>query len=173
MRTPAADARRWKVRKGQKMKWVTRSHAHVEKVACPWLITRFVDSDAEFLFVPANQVQKVVEETGAISFDVRGAQLGHQNGKCTFETIIERYELTDRALQRLAQIVHSTEMPTGDAIAPGLSAIATGYSLRFPQDLDNLDQQFEVYDCLYLWCQMEVAKLPPEPRIRPAPSITV
>ena len=86
------------------MKWVTRSHVHVDRIACPWLISRFVDSDAEFLFVPKSQVQQVVKETGATPFDAPGVELGHHDGKCSFETIIEHFGLTDKALLRLAKI---------------------------------------------------------------------
>ncbi len=142
------------------MKWVTRSHVHVDRVACPWLISRFIDSDAEFLFVPRSQVQKVAEETGAIPFDAPGVELGHKDGKCSFETIIEHYGLTDKGLLRLAQIVHSADVRADrdqDPIASGLEAIAVGYSLRFPDDLENLGRQFEVYDALYACCRLQVA----------------
>jgi hypothetical protein len=142
------------------MKWVTRSHVHVDRVACPWLISRFVDSEAEFLFVPKGQIQRVVEETGAIPFDAPGVELGHRDGKCSFETIVEHYGLTDRALLRLAQIVHSADVEADldlDPIARGLEAIAVGYSIRFPDDQENLARQFEVYDALYAWCRLQVA----------------
>ena len=143
------------------MKWVTRSHVHVERVACPWLITRFVDSEAEFLFVPRSQIERVVEETGAIPFDAPGAELGHHDGKCSFETIIEHFGLTDKALLRLARIVHGADVEADrdlDPIARGLEAIAVGYGLRFPDDLENLERQFDVYDALYAWCRLQVAK---------------
>ena len=143
------------------MKWVTRSHVHVDRVACPWLISRFIDSEAEFFFVPKGQIQKVVEETGAIPFDAPGVELGHRDGKCSFETIVEHYGLTDRALLRLARIVHSADVEADldlEPIAPGLEAIAVGYSLRFPDDLENLARQFDVYDALYAWCRLQVAK---------------
>jgi hypothetical protein len=151
------------------MNWITRSHVHVDRVACPWLITRFIDSDAEFLFVPKSQVQEVAEREGAIPFDAPGVELGHRPpepgkegfSKCSFETIIETYGLTDPALLRLARIVHAADVSTDlhtDPIAPGLEAIAVGYSLRFPDDLENLSQQFAVYDALYAWCRLQVAK---------------
>jgi len=143
------------------MKWVTRSHVHVDRVACPWLITRFIDSEAEFLFVPKSQVQRVVEEAGATPFDAPGVKLGHRDGKCSFETIIEHFGLTDKALLRLARVVHSADVEAdrqADPIAPGLEAIAVGYSLRFPDDLENLERQFDVYDALYAWCRLQVAK---------------
>lgn len=143
------------------MKWVTRSHVHVDRVACPWLISRFVDSEAEFLFVPKSQIQKTAEETGAIPFDAPGVELGHHDGRCSFETIVEHYGLTDRALLRLARIVHSADVEADldlDPIARGLEAIAVGYSVRFPDDVENLARQFDVYDALYAWCRLQVAK---------------
>jgi len=142
------------------MKWITRSHVHVDRVACPWLISRFIDSQAEFIFVPKSQVEQVAKETGAIPFDAPGVELGHKDGKCTFETIIEKYGLTEPALLRLAKIVHAADVDADlhtDAIAPGLEAIAVGYSLRFPDDMENLGCQFDVYDALYAWCRLQVA----------------
>src|SRR5512140_1173137 len=92
------------------MKWVTRSHVHVDRVACPWLIARFIDSEAEFLFVPRNQVDAVATETGAIPFDAPGVELGHHDGRCSFESILLKYELKDPALQRMAKIVHAADV---------------------------------------------------------------
>jgi hypothetical protein len=141
------------------MLWITRSHVHVDRVACPWLISRFVDSEAEFLFVPKNQINQVAKETGGIPFDAPGVELGHKDGKCSFESIIEKYGLTDKALLLLAKIVHAADVDDDlhtNAIAPGLEAIAVGYSLRFPDDLENLEHQFEVYDALYAWCRLQV-----------------
>lgn len=143
------------------MKWVTRSHVHVDRVACPWLITRFIDSDAEFLFVPKSEIDRVAKETGAIPFDAPGVDLGHQEGRCSFETIILKYELNEPGLLRLAKIVHGADVAEdidSDPIARGLEAIASGYSLRFPDDLENLGHQFDIYDALYAWCRLEVAK---------------
>ena len=143
------------------MQWITRSHVHVDRVACPWLITRFVDSDAEFFFVPKNQIEKVAKETGAIPFDAPGVELGHHDGRCSFESVILKYDLKDPGLLRLAKIVHSADVSEdidSDPIARGLEAIASGYSLRFPEDVENVENQFEVYDGLYAWCRMDVAK---------------
>jgi len=142
------------------MKWVTRSHVHVDRVACPWLITRFVDNEAEFLFVPKSEVQRVAEQTGAIPFDAPGVELGHHEGRCTFESILLKYGLTDPALVRMAQIVHAADIAADidrDPAARGLEAIATGFSLRYPDDEENLAIQFEVYDALYAWCRLQVA----------------
>lgn len=143
------------------MKWVTRSHVHVDRVACPWLISRFIDSQAEFIFVPKSQVEQVVIDTGAIPYDVPNVELGHKNGKCSFEAIIEKYGLSEPGLLRLAKIVHAADIESElhtDEIAPGLEAIAVGYSLRFPEDAENLSRQFDVYDALYAWCRLQVAK---------------
>ena len=140
------------------MKWVTRSHVHVDRVACPWLIRRFVDNEAEFLFVPSSQVKKVATETGAIPFDAPDVELGHHEGRCSFESIMLKYELKDSALVRLAKIVHSADVAPDidkDPIARGLEAIAVGFSLRHPDDEENLDYQFEVYDALYAWCRLQ------------------
>jgi hypothetical protein len=143
------------------MKWITRSHVHVDRVACPWLITRFVDSEAEFLFVPSSQIEKVANEIGAIPFDAPGVELGHHENRCSFESIILKYGLKEPGLLRLAKIVHAADVSEdidSDPIARGLEAIASGFSLRFPDDLENLDAQFEVYDALYAWCRLDVAK---------------
>jgi hypothetical protein len=143
------------------MLWITRSHVHVDRVACPWLITRFVDNDAEFLFVPKSQIEKVVKETGAIPFDAPGVELGHKDGRCSFESILLKYDLKEAGLVRLAQIVHAADVSEDidkDPIARGLEAIASGFSIRYPDDEVNLMNQFEVYDALYAWCQLEVAK---------------
>ena len=142
------------------MKWVTRSHVHVDRVACPWLIKRFIDSEAEFLFVPKSQVIAVAEKEGAIPFDSPGAELDHDGDLCTFDVMIREYELTDEPLLRLAKIVNAadTRRLENDPLAAGFEAIAVGYGLRFPDDLENLRKQFEVYDALYAWCSLEVAK---------------
>jgi len=142
------------------MKWITRSHVHVDRVACPWLIKRFVDSQAQFLFVPSSQVTEVAEKEGAVPFDAPGVELGHKDDKCSFDAIIEKYGLKDKALLRLARTINcaDTNRLADDPIAAGFEAIAVGYSLRFPDDQENLHRQFEVYDALYAWCRLEVAR---------------
>ena len=143
------------------MKWVTRAHVHVDRVACPWLIRRFVDNQAEFLFVAASEVNATAEATGATPFDVPGAELGHQEGRCSFESILHRYELKDAGLQRLAKAVHAADISTdlhSDELGPGLEAIATGFSLLFPDDEANLENQFLLYDALYAWCRLQAAR---------------
>jgi hypothetical protein len=142
------------------MKWVTRSHVHVDRVACPWLIRRFIDSEAKFLFVPKSRINEVAEKEGAIPFDVPDAELGHRDGKCSFDSIIEKYGLIDKALLKLAKIVNAADTDNLEAnpIAAGLEAIAVGYSLRFPDDLENLQCQFDVYDALYAWCRLKASE---------------
>jgi hypothetical protein len=143
------------------MKWITRSHVHVDRVACPWLIARFVDNEAEFLFVPKNQIESAAFESDAIPFDAPSVELGHHNGRCSFESILLKYQLDDPALGRMAKIVHAADVAADidtDPLARGLEALATGYSLRYPSDDENLLHQFELYDSLYAWCRLEVAK---------------
>ena len=142
------------------MKWVTRSHVHVDRVACPWLIQRFIDSEAEFLFVPAGRIEATVKEEGAIPFDAPGVELGHHGSKCSFDALVAKYGLKDPALLRLADIVRAADTRNFDKepISLGLEAIAVGYSLRYPDDLENLDAQFEVYDALYTWCRLDAAR---------------
>jgi len=142
------------------MKWITRSHVHVDRVACPWLITRFVDNEAEFLFVPKSVLNSVAEKEGAIPYDAPGVELSHHEGRCSFESIMLKYGLTEPGLVRLAKIVHAADVAEDidkDPIARGLEAIASGYSLRYPDDEENLARQFEVYDALYAWCRLQVA----------------
>ena len=142
------------------MIWITRAHVHVDRVACPWLITRFIDSQAEFMFVARSEVERVAKIKGAIPFDVPGVELGHVDGRCSFESILLKYELKDPALLRLAKIIHAADVDTDidqDPIARGLEAIATGFSLRYPDDETNLEIQFEVYDALYAWCRLQTA----------------
>jgi hypothetical protein len=141
------------------MKWITRSHVHVDRVACPWLITRFIDSDAEFLFVPKSKVMEIAEKEGAIAFDTPGAELHHREDLCAFDVIIKDYELTDKALLRMARIINAadTNRLDADRLAAGFEAIAVGYSLRYPDDLENIAGQLEVYDALYAWCRLDVA----------------
>jgi hypothetical protein len=132
----------------------------VDRVACPWLITRFVDSEAEFIFVARSKVLETAQQTGAIPFDTPGAELHHRDEMCTFDVIIKDYELTDKALRRMAKIINAadTDRLKDDPLAAGFEAIAVGYSLRYPDDLENIERQFDVYDALYAWCRLDVAR---------------
>jgi hypothetical protein len=140
------------------MLWITRAHVHVDRVACPWLIKRFIDSDAEFLYLAASLVDETAKETGGIPFDAPGVELGHHDGKCSFEAIIGKYGLKDPALLRMARIIHCADIDDDidkDPIARGLEAIAEGYRLRYIDDEENVAMQSEVYDALYAWCKTQ------------------
>ena len=142
------------------MRWVTRSHVHVDRVACPWLISRFVDNEAVFVFVPPSEIARVVKETAAIAFDAPGVALGHVDGRCSFESIMLAYGLSEPGL-RMAKIVHAADVSADadtDPVARGLEAIASGFSLRYPNDGENLAHQLEVYDALYAWCRLQAAQ---------------
>jgi hypothetical protein len=141
------------------VKWITRSHVHVDRVACPWLIARFVDSDAEFLFAAAESVLEAADREGAIPFDIKEVELGHQDGHCSFVSIIEKYGLKDPALLAMAEVINAadTGQMESNPYAAGIEAIARGYSLRFPYDLENLEHQFEVLDALYAFFRLKVA----------------
>jgi hypothetical protein len=142
------------------MKWVTRKNASVDRIACPWLIRRFVDKDAEFLFVAAGEVAAVAKREGAIPYDVQGAELGHMDGRCSFESIIAKYRLTDPGLQRLARIVHGADVSADISItpeSPGLLAIARGFALAHgDNDYEKLRLETPMYDALYVWCQQQL-----------------
>lgn len=138
------------------MRWVTRAHVKVDRVACPWLIRKFIDPDAEFVFVPADQIAAAAAE-GAIPFDAPGVELGHHAGKCSFEAIVERYHLEDLAVALLAQIVHGADVADdlySRPEAPGLEAIAEGFRhLGLRDDHEILAHEFVVYDALYAYCR--------------------
>jgi hypothetical protein len=139
------------------MKWITREHVKVDRVACPWLIRKYIDPDAEFLFVPAAEVAAVAEREGATPFDVGGAVLGHRDGKCSFEAIIEDYALLGRdpALARMAEIVHGADVSADLDRVPesrGLKAIAEGFGLVYTDDHTILEAELPLYDALHAWC---------------------
>jgi hypothetical protein len=143
------------------MKWVTRKNANVDRIACPWLIKKFVDPDAEFLYVLTEEVMAVVEREGATPYDVKGVELGHVDGRCSFESIIVKYELRDPALDRLAKIVHGADVSADRDICPeaaGLYAVANGFALiHGDDDHRKIELETPMYDALYTWCQKEVA----------------
>ena len=144
------------------MKWVTRERVHVDRVACPWLIKRFVDADAEFIFAPRDEVMNVAQREGAIPFDARGqAELDHHEGRCSFESIIKKYNLTDAALLGVAKIVHAADVTADRSTAPeadGLEAIARGFGLIYANDHEILEKQFPVYDALYAYCKSKLGQ---------------
>ncbi len=139
------------------MKWITREDAKVDRIACPWLIRRFVDKDAEFLYVPANQVLSVAEREGAIPYDIPGVELGHVAGRCSFESIMIKYGLTgEPGLSELARIVHAADIDSDIDTSPegqGLKAIAKGFSiLHGRDDHRKIALESPMYDALYAWC---------------------
>ncbi len=139
------------------MKWITRANANVDRVACPWLIKRFVDPGAEFLFVPADEVMATAKREGAIPYDVPNVELGHVDGRCSFESIVLKYKLADPGLAELARIVHGADVASDIRITPesaGLSAIARGFALLHGEaDHDKIRLESPMYDALYTWCQ--------------------
>ncbi len=137
------------------MKWVTRRKARVDRIACPWLIRRFIDKDAEFLFVPEDQVMETARREGALPFDVPGVELGHHGERCSFDAFLERYQLADPALQALAQIVRGADTDARQIAreAWGLYAVASGFREISRDDFDNMALQFPVYDALYAYCR--------------------
>lgn len=144
------------------MKWITRERVKVDRVACPWLIKKFIDPEAEFLFVAPDRVLAVAEQVGAVPFDVPGVELGHHQGQCSFEAIVAKYRLDDPAVRLLAEIVHGADVAQdlyGRPEAAGLKAIAEGFrSLGLKDDHEVLAKEFIVYDALYAYCQEQVAQ---------------
>lgn len=142
------------------MKWITRERVKVDRVACPWLIKKFVDPEAEFLFVPPEQVHVVAEREEAIPYDVPNVELGHHEGKCSFEAIVSKYRIEDPAILLLSKIVHGADVAEdfyGQPEAAGLEAIAEGFRhLDLKDDHEVLAKEFIVYDALYAYCREEV-----------------
>ena len=149
------------------MKWITRERARVDRIACPWLISRFIDPKPEFLFVPATQVVDAATREGAIPYDIPNVELGHHGPRCSFDAFIDRYELGDDAgLAKLAPIVRGadTEDRALTRESAGLYAAATGFQATSRDDFDNMVRQFPMYDALYAYCRAE-AKAPAPPRV--------
>jgi hypothetical protein len=144
------------------MKWITRANVKVDRVACPWLIKKFVDPEAEFFFVPAYEVLAQAARLGATAFDVADVELGHHNGKCSFEAVLMKYGLNDPALRLLAQIVHGADVMADlyhRPEAPGLKAIAECFRhLGLADDHEVLAKEFVVYDALYAYCRQQASK---------------
>jgi hypothetical protein len=146
------------------MKYVTRAHAKVDRIACPWLIKRFIDKDAEFLFVEGDRVLETAARESAIPFDVSGVELGHHGDRCSFDAIIDKHGITDPALLRLADIIRGADTSNRN-ITPesaGLYALASGFHALSPGKYEDdhalLDVEFPVYDALYEFCRIEAAK---------------
>jgi len=141
----------------RKMKWVTREHVHVDRTACPWLIKKYVDPKAEFIFVPVEKVEEVAKKEKAIPYDTPNAELGHHGDKCSFDAIAEKYNIKDPALLQLAKIIRSAD--TGKPLAPegvGLDAVMTGISVAAKDDHEAVEKAGPVYDALYMFCRLKL-----------------
>jgi hypothetical protein len=136
------------------MKWITRERPKIDRIACPWLVARFVDERPEFLYVPVSDVMRVAQETGAIPYDVPGVELGHHGDQCSFDAFIAKYQLKDAALDKLALIVRAADCgaPQQAKEAAGLLAISKGLSLNFADDHEMLKHGMVIYDAFYAWC---------------------
>lgn len=137
------------------MQWITRERPKIDRIACPWLIARFIDKEAEFLFVPAEQVLSMSTSTGAIPYDIPGVELSHVGELCSFDAFLSQYNLMEPALQQLAVIVRGADTARLD-IAPeaaGLLALSLGLSYNFIDDHAMLTQGMIMYDALYAWCK--------------------
>jgi hypothetical protein len=142
------------------MPWVTREHPRTDRVACPWLIRKFIEPNAEIVYVPAAEVLPYAERTGAISFDAKGARYTHRDGRCSFEVLVEDYNLGgESALALMARIVHGADVADDREAtpqSPGLRAVADGFALLGVPDQEQLALELPVYDALYAWCRHEV-----------------
>lgn len=137
------------------MRWITREHPKIDRVACPWLIARFIDREAEFVFVPPPRVQEEAAKLGAIPFDVEGVELTHDGPRCSFDAFLAKYEIRDAALDTIATIVRGADTARLD-LAPqcaGLLAVSLGLSRLFRDDHEMIAHGFVVYDALYAWCR--------------------
>jgi hypothetical protein len=144
------------------MIWITREHAKADRIACPWLIKHFVDTDAEFLFAPAHKVIQIAKEEEAVPFDIPNVELGHHGEECSFDAIIKKYELDKKepALLKLAKIVRGADI-SNRSITPyseGLAALASCFSIISKDDYDNMAKQFCVYDALYAFVNQITTK---------------
>ncbi|HKY01039.1 MAG TPA: chromate resistance protein ChrB domain-containing protein [Burkholderiales bacterium] len=137
------------------MKWITRERPKIDRIACPWLIARFIDNDPEFLYVPLDQVKSVSEKTGAIPYDVPDVEYTHDGEQCSFDAFLKKHNLKDPALEKLAVIVRGADTDRLDLApqAAGLLAISLGLNKNIQDDHALLAQGMVVYDALYAWCQ--------------------
>ena len=141
------------------MKWVTREHPRTDRIACPWLIRKFIDPDAEIVYVPADQVLNYAEREEAISFDAPGARYTHRDGLCSFEVLVDEYAIEDQALSLMAKVVHGADVAEDRDATPesrGLLAIADGFAQLDIDDQKQLELELPVYDALYAWAQERV-----------------
>jgi hypothetical protein len=140
------------------MKWITREKARVDRIACPWLISRFIDRAPMFLFVPADRVRDVATSEDAVPYDVPGVELGHHGERCSFDAFLAKYRLDDAALRALAEIVRGADTNARHLTpeSAGLYALATGFQQIAVDDHDNMARQFPAYDALYAFCRSRV-----------------
>ncbi|WP_119303118.1 chromate resistance protein ChrB domain-containing protein [Dongia deserti] len=149
------------------MRWITRERPKIDRIACPWLISRFIDQQPEFLYVPSDKVLEVAKQTGATPYDIPGVEFSHVADKCSFDAFLERYDLHDPALDRLALIVRGADTSRLDLTpqSAGLFAISLGLSAIFGDDHEMLRHGMVMYDALYAWCkslQGETHNWPPQ-----------
>jgi len=137
------------------MKWVTRERPKIDRIACPWLIQRFIDREAEFLYVPAADVPRIAQATGATPYDIPGVEMGHVGDRCSFDAFLAKYRLDDSALRKLASIVRGADTSRLDLTpqSAGLHAISLGLSRNFSDDHEMLRHGMVMYDALYSWCR--------------------
>ncbi|HJS38822.1 MAG TPA: chromate resistance protein ChrB domain-containing protein [Burkholderiales bacterium] len=140
---------------GAPTRWVTRERPKVDRIACPWLVRRFIDPDAEFLYVPKEDVLRVAKERSAIPYDVPDVEFTHVGGRCSFDAFVYRYHLTDPAMQELASIVRGADTNRPDLApqAAGLVSVSLGLSALYADDHEMLEHGMVVYDALYAWCR--------------------
>jgi hypothetical protein len=138
-------------------KWVTREHPKIDRIACPWLISRFVEPDAEFIYVPPNDVSKIATEIGGTPYDIEGVEFGHVGERCSFDAIVRAYDIHDQALDQLATIVRGADTSRPDLMpqCEGLLAISLGLSANFSDDHEMLRHGMVIYDALYSWCRSQ------------------
>jgi|SRR5450759_98122 len=149
------------------MKWITRERPKIDRIACPWLITKFIDKEPEFLYVPSGDVLHIAKETGAIPYDIPGVEFSHVGELCSFDAFLKKYNLNDPALQQLAEIVRGADTSRLDLTpqSAGLYAISLGLSRNFLNDHEMLKHGMVMYDALYAWCkdcQKESHNWPPK-----------
>ncbi|MEM2912550.1 MAG: chromate resistance protein [Candidatus Bathyarchaeia archaeon] len=142
------------------MKWVTRQHVHVDRTACPWLIKKFVDTKAEFIFVPVEKIEETVKKEKAIPYDAPSVELGHHGDKCSFDAIVEKYKIKDPAVLELAKIVRVADTGKMEAVpeAAGLEAIITGLGIVSKDDHETIAKASQVYDALYIYCKLKLIR---------------
>ena len=140
------------------MKWVTRQFVHVDRTACPWLIKKFIDPKAEFIFIPVEKIDEVVKKEKAIPYDAPGVELGHHGDKCSFDAVIEEYKIKDPAVLELAKIVRAadTDDPGAAPEAPGLDAVMTGFSIVAKDDHEAIAEASATYDAFYNYCKLRL-----------------